>query len=193
MKCKVVVIATLAIVVLLWLSTGGLVIINHPTYGGQSSIRTGDGPPLTLWVDTHVQESGIPFLFLHCGDRRPYSIRLSAYDDQKVYRKLLIDEASVEYDDGQEVRLVSPEDRWAKEFQDYFFYNSSSGGVVRNHSLKVEHSFVDAVSRPADFRLRIKSRYVREDGSVVDAGIEERYKVSRNFEVLTNWNWLARI
>ena len=110
-----------------------------------------------------------------------------------VYRKLLIDEVSVGYGDGEIVRLVSPEDRFEKDFQDYVFFNSTSHGVVRNHWLKAEHTFEGAVSRSADFHLRIKARYLGMDGSIVVTGLEEDFKVSRTFEILTNWAWLARI
>ena len=196
MKRKLAVIVTLAAVAILWLSTGGLVILNYQTYGGRSSIqsmmRFPAGPSLRVQVDTHIQQTGIPFLLLYCHHKRPYSIRLSAYADQMVYRKLLIDEASIGYDDGEIVRLVSAEDRWEKEFQDYVFFNSTSHGVVRNQGHKVEHLFEGAVSKSANFQLRIKARYVGVDGSVIATGLDEDFEVSRTFEILTFWIWGSR-
>ena len=79
-----------------------------------------------------------------------------------VYRKLLIDEASIGYDHGEIVRLVSAEDRWEKEFQDYIFFNGTAQGVT-NQGHKVKHLFERAVLKSAGLRLRIKARYVGVD------------------------------
>jgi hypothetical protein len=81
---KVVALCCLILCATVWLFTGGIFVSDYWSYDGQSSITTGKGLAFTLWIDTHVQEHGIPLVFLHCRDKMPYSIRLSVYDHEEM-------------------------------------------------------------------------------------------------------------
>jgi hypothetical protein len=107
--------------------------------------------------------------------------------------RLLLDEVVIEYPDVGVVQIVSPKDQWAKSFESYVYYNSSSAGVIRHESLKLDHHFTGVIDKPKDFRLKMQGRFLLKDGSQIEANVDNLYRVSRDFEVTTGWVWLSRL
>ena len=191
---KVIALCCLMVCAILWLFAGGIVVSNYWSYGGQSNVTTGQGLAFTLWIDTHVEQRGIPFVFLHYEDKVPYSIRLNVYDhDAKTFSRLLLDEVVIEYPGGEVVEIVSPRDQWTKSFEKYVYYNSSSAGVIQHESLKVDHYFTGVIGKPRDFRLKMRGRFLLKDGSQIEASVDEMFRTSRDCEVTTGWGWLSRL
>ena len=100
------------------LATGGLVVYDYWSYGGMSTAYHGDGPRITLCVDTHVRDVGVPFVLSCICDRKPYSLDVWAYEHEGTNTAaLFIDQLIIVYPDGAVCQVVSPEDRWFREFE----------------------------------------------------------------------------
>ena len=181
--------AILALAGILWLFTLGVVIQNYRSYGGQSKIQTGEGLPITLWIDTHVEDWGVPVLLLYVTDRTPYSIEMSVFDrGPTTARKLLLEGVSIVYPDGAIVQVVSPQDNWGQEFRE-----GSPRGVIDTSVGSVQHCFGGVIGRPSDVRLRIKGWYLLEDGSKVSLQVDEEYRLRREWRITSGWARLANM
>jgi hypothetical protein len=187
------IVIVIVLLLLTWLITGGLVLHDYWTYGGQDQVDTGTGKAFTLWVDTKCRGSWFPPFIVYVTDTLPYSINLTVVDYENSYKKLAITRMTIRFDSGEEAKIILPKDNWSRDFEDYVIHNSTPEGVVRTQTRRLQYTFENVIKRSKNFRLTIRAKYELKTGRLIRASVDQDYKVFKRRYVQTGWESISGI
>lgn len=176
-----------------WFITGGLVFHSYWTYGSQEQVDTGTGKPFTLWVDTKSRDSWFPPFIVYSTDTLPYSIKLTVIDYENGCQRLAITRMTISFASGDEAKIILPKDKWSRAFDDYVIHNSTSEGVVRTQTRRLQYTFENVIERSENFRLTIRAKYELKNGRSIPASVDHHYQVFKRRYVQTGWQRLSGI
>ena len=169
-------------------TTGGLVVYNSSSFGGQNDIRLVDSLKSDVWLEPSFLAFGIPFILSYNGVGAPFSLRLQIWDESKQYQQIDIAEVVLKYSDGE---VVQKQNAWSRKLKPYVHYSSSSSGDTETEMLMLSDKIEQLVLRHVDVKIYLKGQLVKETGERVLFGVCEDFKAKSELSLIPYWIILA--
>jgi hypothetical protein len=180
----------LALALLLWVPTGGLVIVRHDWIFPQGNSQTGYQPLIELDFSSRFRTSGVPFLCTYIAESEPFDLQVSYITHNlPAAPELHVDKFVIEYKDGTVVDLTD-QIRWPlKPETAQHRYIHGDGVNQKKPSVRATCNLSRCMPKREAFVLRVATRLC-SGGEVVetlDSSIP--FVHHRQHSIMTTWWW----
>src|SRR5438876_1171695 len=142
----------------------GFGIANIWSFGGERTTETSAGPRVTVWIDTHIQYSGLLGVNIYGRSRAPASLRLEFNAPKNSCRAVDLHAVTLRYSDGRTKQIIGPIDNLQRLLEDQYI-NWAGEGLVTNRASRLVYTFTNVMDRIRAVTITCKGDFIKADGS----------------------------